>query len=109
MGDWFRRTGSTTIFYKWFQSVKGRPLPLPPLLDLEQNLKDASKLGEISGSRFAIRSAPRGCLERRALIASPSARTLMTSDEMAGPVRRCGWRSLSAWRSSCSATRRRLQ
>jgi hypothetical protein len=48
---------SPTIFRKWFQSLKRRPLPLPPLLNPEQNLKDAPKLGEISGSRFAIRSA----------------------------------------------------
>ena len=56
----------STIFPKRFQLLRGRSLPFPPLLDLEQNLKDASKLGEISGSMFAIRSAdwqPR--LERR--------------------------------------------
>jgi hypothetical protein len=85
LGDRFSETASATIFYKWFQLVKGRPLPLPPLVDLEQNLKDASEMGEISGSRFAIRSAPSGgCLERSAPIASATARTLMTSDEMQG-------------------------
>ena len=48
---------SPTIFPKWFQLLGGRPLPFPPPLDLEQNLKDASRLGEISGTMFAIRSA----------------------------------------------------
>jgi hypothetical protein len=46
---------SPTIFPKWFQLLRGRPLPFLPPLDLEQNLKDASKPGEISGSVFAIR------------------------------------------------------
>src|SRR5277367_6779739 len=65
---------SPTIFHKWFQSLKGRPLPLPPLFDPEQNLKDASKLGEISGSRFAIRSADlqRAPRRREARLPAPS-------------------------------------
>jgi hypothetical protein len=47
----------STIFPKGFQSLRGRALPFPPFFDPEQNLKDASRLGEISGSKFAIRSA----------------------------------------------------
>src|ERR1700727_1454427 len=35
----------STIFLKWFQPLEKRPLPLPPLVDREQNLKDASRLG----------------------------------------------------------------
>ena len=58
----------STIFLKRFQPLKKRPLPLPPLFDREQNLKDASQVGKISGSRFAIRSSPlRPHLERHAL------------------------------------------
>ena len=38
-------------------TVRGTTTPFPPPLDLEQNLKDAPKLGEISGRMFAIRSA----------------------------------------------------
>ena len=69
---------SPTIFPKWFQSLKGRPLPLPPLFDLEQNLKDVSKLGEISGSKFAIRSThlQRAPGRREARLSAPSALNL---------------------------------
>ena len=56
-GDRFGATASATMVPQWFQAVKGRPLPFPPLFDPEQNLKDASKVGEISGTRFAFRSA----------------------------------------------------
>jgi hypothetical protein len=40
---------SPTIFPKWFQLLRGRPLPFLPPLDLEQNLKDASKPGKSRG------------------------------------------------------------
>ena len=56
---------SPTIFPLRFQLLRGRALPFLPLLDLEHNLKDASKLGEISGSMFAIRSADLRRLGRR--------------------------------------------
>jgi hypothetical protein len=64
----------STIFPKWFQPLTGQALPLPPLLDLEQNLKDASKPGEISGSRFAICSADlqRAPRRREARLSAPS-------------------------------------
>jgi hypothetical protein len=47
----------STIFPKRFQALRVRALPFPPVFNLEQNLKDAPKLGEISGSKFAFRSA----------------------------------------------------
>src|SRR5271156_3847874 len=63
----------STIFPKWFQPLEKRPLPLPPLFYREQNQKDTSQLREISGSRFAIRSARlRRHLERHAVWLSAS-------------------------------------
>jgi hypothetical protein len=63
----------STIFPQRFQALRVRALPFPPVLNPEQNLKDAPKLGEISGSKFAFRSADlqRGLQRREARLLAP--------------------------------------
>ena len=93
---------SPTIFLKWFQSLKRRPLHLPPLFDLEHNRKGASQLGEISGSRFAARSAPLHLQRLAARLPTSRMSCLSTSRSEVSAGGQGRWvRRLAAFRGTC--------